>query len=144
MLALPVVRPINEMEVQHLENEFVMGYCEGDCAMYLSIYNDDNKVLDVSHDIVTSWSTYWKEANYKFEAKLADDLDLAPLSGKMFFWWDGNHCLTAWLWHINKFHGSDKEWHYAVDNILVDPRGCIAMFINTMNDINWLVPPFFT
>ena len=40
--------------IQHLEIEFVMDYCKGDRAMYLSIYNDDDKVLDVSYDIVTS------------------------------------------------------------------------------------------
>ena len=32
-LCLPLVRPINEVDVGHLENEFVMEYHDGDRAM---------------------------------------------------------------------------------------------------------------
>ena len=34
---LPLVRPINETEVERLECEFVMGYQEGDRVMYVSV-----------------------------------------------------------------------------------------------------------
>ena len=63
MRALSLVRPINEIEVQRLEKKFVNGYREGDRAIYVSMYNDVGHDLDVSDDIVASWSSIWMEAN---------------------------------------------------------------------------------
>ncbi len=65
------------------------------------------------------------------------DPDLAHMSGKMFFVWEGNYRLIAWWRHINKFHATESKWHISVDAIVVDPRKSIAIFFNTMNDINW-------
>ena len=56
---LPLVRPISEVDVSRLENEFVMGYHDGDHAMYVSPYNNLDEVLQVSDDIRASWSSYW-------------------------------------------------------------------------------------
>ena len=101
---LPLVRPIIEVEVQRLECEFVMGYREGDRVLYVSSFNDVSVDMPVSPDIVSSWSPLWQEANAEFEVKLRDDPDLAHLSGKMFFVWEGNHRLSAWWRHINNNH----------------------------------------
>ncbi len=54
--SLPLVRPINDVDVSRLENEFVMGYRDGDRAMYVSAYNNLDEPLDVSDDIKSSWS----------------------------------------------------------------------------------------
>jgi hypothetical protein len=51
---LPLVRPINEVEVARLQNKFVMGYRDGDRAMYVSPYNNLDEVLLVSDDIQAS------------------------------------------------------------------------------------------
>lgn len=134
---LPLVRPINEVDVNRLENEFVMGYRDGDRALYVSPYNNLDEVLLVSDNIMASWSSYWKDANEEFDAMLRNDSDLAHLAGKMFFVWEGNHRLSAWWRHVNKHHSVDKDWHISVDCIVVDPRNSTAVFLNAMNDINW-------
>ena len=134
---LPLVRPINDVDVSRLENEFVMGYRDGDRALYVSPYNNLDELLLVSDNIMASWSTLWREANEEFDAMLRNDSDLAHLAGKMFFVWEGNHRLTAWWRHVNKHHSLDKDWHISVDCIVVDPRNCTAVFLNAMNDINW-------
>ena len=67
---LPLVRPISEVDVAWLQNEFVMGYRDGDRAMYVSPYNNLDEVLHVSDDIRTSWSSLWQEANEKFDSML--------------------------------------------------------------------------
>ena len=82
---LPLVRPINEVDVQRLENKFVTGYRDGDRVLYVSIYNNKAESLDVTSDIIDSWSSLWQSANDRFEAKLADDPNLAKFSGKMFY-----------------------------------------------------------
>ena len=134
---LPLVRPINDVDVARLENEFVMGYRDGDRAMYISLYNNLDEVLDVSDEIKSSWSPLWQEANAEFDAFLQRDSDLASFVGKMFYVWEGNHRLTAWWRHINGHHPLDKDWHISADCIMVDPRNCTALFLNAMNDINW-------
>jgi hypothetical protein len=134
---LPLVRPIIETDVSRLENEFVMGYRDGDRALYVSPYNNLSEELHVSDDIHNSWSPFWKEANEEFETMLQNDPDLAHLCGKMFYVWEGNHRLSAWWRHINKHHSLDKDWHISVDCIVVDPRNSTAAFLNAMNDINW-------
>ena len=134
---LPLVRPISEVDVARLQNEFVMGYRDGDRAMYVSLYNNLDEVLLVSDDIRASWSSLWQESSDEFDAMLEKDSDLSQFVGKMFFVWEGNHRLTAWLRHINKHHSMDKDWHISVDCIVVDPRNCAAVFLNAMNDINW-------
>lgn len=135
--ALPLVRPINEVEVSRLENEFVMGYRDGDRAMYVSPYTDLGGVLLLTDEIKASWSPMWLEANAEFEEKCLSDPDIAFLKDKMFYVWEGNHRLTAWWRHIDKHHGNDREWHISVDCIVVDPRTCVAVFLTAMNDINW-------
>ena len=104
--------------------------------LYVSSYNNFDRSLDVSDAIKDSWSDLWKFANKCFEERLAQDEDLALLSDKMFFVYEGNHRLTAWTRHINKYHGSDADWHLSVDCILLDARRQNGVFLNAMNDIN--------
>ena len=92
---LPLVRPIIEDDVQRLENKFVNGYRKGHCMLYVSPYNNFYHTLDISNAIKDSWSDLWKVANERFEERLAQDEDLAPLSSKMFFVYEGNHRLTV-------------------------------------------------
>jgi len=56
---LPLVRPINDVDVARLENEFVMGYRDGDRAIYVSLYHNLDEVLHVSDGIKSSWSPLW-------------------------------------------------------------------------------------
>jgi hypothetical protein len=133
---LPLVRPISEVNVARLQNEFVMGYRDGDRAMYVSPYNNLDEVLHISDNIRASWSSLWQEFSNEFNSMLKKDSDLSHFIGKMFFVWEENHRLTAWFKHINKHHSMDKDWHLSVDCIVVDSRNCVAVFFNAMNDIN--------
>ena len=56
---LPLVRPINEVDVQRLENKFVTGYRDSDRVLYVAIYNDKAETLDVMSDLYDSWSGLW-------------------------------------------------------------------------------------
>ena len=53
----------------------------------------------------------------------------------MFYVWEGYHRLTAWWRHINNHHPLDKDWHISAECIVVDPRNCIALFLNAELDI---------
>ena len=112
--ALPLVHPINEVDVQHLENEFVNGYQDGDCVLYVALYNNHKDSLAVSDDIKDSWDDHWKATSNRFDARLLADSDLAHMVRKMFYVWEGNHRLTTWWRHINKFHADEVKWHMPV------------------------------
>jgi hypothetical protein len=77
---LPLVRPINDVDVDRLENEFMMGYRDGDRALYVSPYNNLDEVLYVTDDIKASWSPLWEEANKEFDVILENDPDLSHVS----------------------------------------------------------------
>ena len=134
---LPLVRPINKVDVQRLENEFVTGYRDGDRVMYVSIYNDKAETLDVTSDMYDSWSSLWQSASDRFAAELDANPDLAKFSGKMFYVWEGNHRVTAWWRHVNNFHRNDEAWHISVHCIVLDPRNETDVLLDAMNDINW-------
>ena len=114
-ISLPLVRPINEVDVQRLENEFVNGYREGDRCMYVSIYNNLSDTQEVTEEIMASWSPLWREENEAFERFFEEKGDLDALKGRMFFVWEGNHRFLAWFHHINRCHEEEKEWHFWVN-----------------------------
>ena len=93
--ALPIVRPINALDVDKMENEFCMGYREGDTVMYVSLFNDKDNTLPVTPDIVSQWNAHWVAKDQEFEEYLLADEDLRKFSGKMFYVYEGNHRLTA-------------------------------------------------
>jgi hypothetical protein len=61
-----------------------------------------------------------KQKCAKFEEYLKADLDLQKLSNMMFFVWDGNHRLQAWLPYIDRMHKTKENWHVTIDSIILD------------------------
>jgi hypothetical protein len=139
LLPLPRVRPVQEVDVRRLEILFEDsdGYDDADRALYVSIYNDKESSTDLTDDIRSSWSTHWQEANDLFESHLDSSDIFSQFRGKMFYVWDGNHRFSAWWRKINSDHSDDARWHFAVNCIVLDPRGRIGPLLNAMNDVNW-------
>lgn len=67
---------------------------------------------------------------------LQADPVLAQFSNKMFFVWDGNHRLQAWMPIINDKHGDDLRWHFAVESILLEVKGKVVDMLSILHDIN--------
>ena len=103
------VRLVGKMGIQHLEREFVKGYRDGDRVMYISMYNNKELSSDVTEEVKSASSPHWQMANQTFEDGLQGDPDLQQFSGKMFFVWEDNHRLSAWLRHINNHHAEDPN-----------------------------------
>lgn len=131
------VCPILEADVKKLENEFTRGYREGDRVLYVSLYDDGDKDLLVDDKIVTSWNSHWVDANDCFESDLAQDPQLHQFKGKMFYVYEGNHRITAWMRHIADHHNDHPTWHISVECIILDGRGRNGPLLNAMEDINW-------
>ena len=138
MISLPVVRPFLKNDVMNLAAHFVTcGYMEGNGVFYVALENNEGKTVDVTDDIIKTWSPNWLIANAAFERELQNDEDLKVFSGKMFMVWDGNHRLQAWLPLINRDHADDFQWHYAVESIILEVKGDVATTLTALHEVNW-------
>ena len=96
MIPLSVVRPFLKNDVMNLAAHFVAcGYIEDNGVFYVALKNNEWKTMDVTHNIIDSWSDNWVRANDAFEKILQTDEDLKVFSGKIFMVWDGNYRLQA-------------------------------------------------
>jgi hypothetical protein len=148
MVPLPIVCSFLKNDVMNLAAQFVAcGYMEGNGVFYVALENNEGKTMDVTPNIMASWSNNWIKANAEFEKELNSDDDLRVFSGKMFMVWDGNHRLQAWLPIINNEHKNDPTWHFAVESIILVVNGDIAGMLTALHEVNWYVlnpiHPFF-
>ncbi len=82
------------------------------------------------------WNSQWKVENDRFEEFLNFNLDLQKLSHKMFFMWDGNHHLQAWLPYINRVHPNNFVWQILVDVIVLDTTYGLVELLIAMTNLN--------
>jgi hypothetical protein len=54
--------------------------------------------------------------NVAFEEALNSDEDLHRFSGRMFYVWDDNLRLQAWMPYISKVHPCDFSWHIVISD----------------------------
>jgi hypothetical protein len=54
----------------------------------------------------------------------------------MFFVWDGNHRLQAWLPYIDRMHKTKENWHVAVDSIILDKIRQVVILLIAMTNFN--------
>lgn len=136
MRAMPLVRPVLRTDILRLQAEFSFGYRSGDRVFYVSTTDDKGDSELVNDTVMSTWNSHWLAKHNEFEEFLKSDPYLAPLSGKMFFVWDGNHRQIAWSEAIDTLHPDERKWHYSVKAIVLVTVGHTSMLINAMNDIN--------
>jgi hypothetical protein len=122
-----------------LENDFFNGYREGARVLYVLIAKNNGSCLDLTDETINFWNQHWQSTNHRFEELLDKNKDLLKFKGKMFYVWEGNDRVTAWLHHIECHHHDDERWHYSMDCIFLDPKGSIGLLLDAMNNINRLV-----
>jgi hypothetical protein len=136
MKSLHAVRPAMPPDVKKLQADFIHGYRSGAAVFYVSLTNEYGEHIEVTEKERALWDDHWKTRNEEFEDYLLSDPELSFLSNKMFWVWDGNHRLNAWLDHIAMIHESDLDWHYRVRSILLDTSKSVTDALTSMHDIN--------
>lgn len=137
LLCYPRVCPVLEADVSKLRNEFVKGYREGDRCMYVSLYDENNKDLSVDDARVCGWYSHWVDANDALESDLAQDPELHQFRGLMFYVYEGNHRLTAWMQHIARHHkmiphGTSLS---TASFLMLEAKNLYSSI--AMHDVNW-------
>ncbi len=74
--------------------------------------------------------------NASFEEGLNMDEFLQRFSGRMFYVWDDNHWLQAYMPYISKVHSDDLSWHIAMDSIMWNTKEGLVHLLTTMTDMN--------
>ncbi len=81
--------------------------------------------------------------NEKFESFLLVDPYLKSFFRRIFFVWDGNHRLQAWLLYINCLHDDEPSWHISVDSIVLDTfHGLIELLTAKIELNKYVLKPF--
>ena len=63
---------------------------------------------------------------------LAADPVLQVFCGKMFYVWDDNHRIQAWMPIINNDHLNDISWHCTVENIILVVNGDVVSMVTAL------------
>jgi hypothetical protein len=74
--------------------------------------------------------------NASFEERLNMDEFLQRFSGRMFYVWDDNHWLQAYIPYIFKVHSDELSWHIATDSIMLNTRKGLVHLLTTMTYMN--------
>jgi hypothetical protein len=136
MIYMPLVRPTLESDIKRLEAEFFHGYRHGASVFYVTLCNERGEERSISEAEMRNWDPLWIEANKHFDDQLRANKHLQHLQGRMFFICDGNHRFKAWTRYIDRLYRDDRDWHIAVDSIVLDTKGKIGLLLNAMHDIN--------
>ena len=131
------VRLLIDPDVDRLCGEFMAGYKSGGPVFYVSTTSYTLEEKMVSDDIRKTWSSLWQNEDKLFEEHLRTKPAMAKYSNRMFFVWDGNHRLKAWMPYIEECHREDPEFHVPVRAIVlkVTDENC-DLVLNAMTDWN--------
>ena len=131
------VRLPMDPDVERLRAEFTSGYKRGGPSFYVLTTSYSLQEMEVTDDIRQSWSTLWQEQDAIFEHRLSRNPALSRFSNKMFFVWDGNHRLKAWMPYISECHPDDLAFHVHVKSILLKvTKENHDVLLNAMTDWN--------
>ena len=136
MVPMPMVRPTLSCDLDFLEHKFSKGYRDGATVFYVTTTDEAGESSLFTEEEIEKWDPLWKKQNEIFNASVNTQPELRFLKNLKFFVCDGNHRVIAWMRHIARKHLNDKEWHYAMDSIVLDTKGRIELVMHVMHDIN--------
>ena len=136
LVAMPLVRPTLQNDLDKLEQEFVHGYRDGVAVFYVTLTDEHGSTQEVTSVVKENWGSIWNAQNEEFNRYLLSVPELSHMKNLMFFVCDGNHRRQAWLNHIDRLHKNDPSWHFRVDSILLNTKDKIGLVMQVMHTIN--------
>ena len=136
MVSMPMVRPTLSCDLDFLEHEFSKGYRDGAAVFYVTTTDEAGESSHFSEEDIEKWGPLWKEKNDAFNDYVGSIPELKFLINLRFYVCDGNHRLLSWMKYIDNKHSNDKDWHYAVDSIVLDTKGKTELVMHVMHDVN--------
>ena len=136
LVAMPLVRPTLQSDLDMLEQEFVHGYRDGAAVFYVTLTDEHGSTHEVTSAVKEKWGSIWNAQNEEFNRYLLSVPELSHMENLMFLVCDGNHRRQAWLNHIDRLHKNDPSWHFRVDSILLNTKDKLGLVMQVMHTIN--------
>ncbi|MCO5584226.1 hypothetical protein L7F22_038150 [Adiantum nelumboides] len=73
------------------------GYIQEKGAFIVFLWNCQKEKILILDKIINKWDAIWKDINDEFEQELSKPMQLKDMSNHMFYVWEGNHWIVAWM-----------------------------------------------
>jgi hypothetical protein len=128
LVAMSLVRPTLQSDLDKLEQEFVHGYRDGAAVFYVSLTDEYGSTQEVTSVVKENWSSLWNAQNEEFNRYSLSVPELSHMENLMFFVCD--------RLHIDPLHKNDHSWHFRVDSIILSTKDKIGLVMQVMHNIN--------
>jgi hypothetical protein len=91
LVAMPLVRPTLQSDLDKLEQEFVHGYRDGAAVFYVTLTDEHGSTQEVTYVVKENWESIWNAQNEEFNRYLLSVPEFLHMENLMFFVCDGNH-----------------------------------------------------
>ncbi|MCO5548748.1 hypothetical protein L7F22_002209 [Adiantum nelumboides] len=98
------------------------GYVPEKGVFIVSICTYLGETTLVDEGIMNKWDPLWIEINKEFEEQISSNPTLGILANHMFYVWEGNHRIVAWMDAIQERFSDRKEKHVCILSTIIDPR----------------------
>ncbi|KAL3699180.1 hypothetical protein R1sor_017202 [Riccia sorocarpa] len=89
---------LSSSQAEELKRSFRLnGYMKSCHGFHISPIDEDGNDVVLTQEEEDGWDFFWKSASQDFDRECRADPDFAPLVGKKFKVWDGNHRVSVWL-----------------------------------------------
>ncbi|KAL3688516.1 hypothetical protein R1sor_014825 [Riccia sorocarpa] len=138
-----VVDPIEELgripklvpylQVRNLQNISVMiealkrsfethCYMENGAGFHICPFDETGNYVDVTDADKEKWDDLWRMESEAFDAECQSVLEYAPLVGRKFYMWDGNHRVITWMdVSMSPEKTTKRPWHPRVRCVIMIP-----------------------
>ncbi len=135
MISMPIVQLAFKIDVLKMEHVFQTSYREGNKVFNVSPTNQKGEEEFVAYHI-HKWDVHQKVVNASFEEALDMDVNMQRFTRRMFFVWDNNHQIQAWMPYISRVQLDDMFWHIVIDSIMLDMKEGLVWLLIAMINLN--------
>ncbi len=96
---------------------------------------DHEKKGHIVDEYIDDWDDMWKAQSMDFDAECDQVEEFKQLKGKMFFVFDGNHRLNAWM-EVSKENPDELRFHPRVRCTILNPGDGFRWIEQAMHALN--------
>jgi hypothetical protein len=85
LVAMPLVRPTLQSDLDNLEQEFVHGYRDGVAVFYVTLTDEHGSTQEVTSVVKENWGSIWNAQNEEFNKYLLSVPELSHMENLIFF-----------------------------------------------------------
>ncbi|KAL3700732.1 hypothetical protein R1sor_018754 [Riccia sorocarpa] len=132
-LRVPLCRLVPYLRVRNFQNTSVMTkalkrsfethcYMENGAGFHICPFDETGNYIDVTDADKEKWDDLWRMESEAFDAECRSVPEYAPLVGRKFYTWDGNHRVITWMdVSMSPEKTTKRPWHPRVRCVIMIP-----------------------